>query len=438
MTLSEQTISALLFFSENSLPQERDRYPDTMLAQVLGLNQEREDPDEHRYGGRLLEQFDVFVTGTMAHDTFIARLCLALPGEGTEERWEQLKHAQDSILGDFLKDETNAIPWAISMLCFAAVPANSGRSQLATQHQSLVSTYGEPGASAEPDSTPYGWLWRVADDTRAFCHGKDTWCRDLLMLIPSDRAARVLDLFVDPLQQGFSRIELYLQKCKHHARQHEAIRLELNQAMKTLQQEMVKHLEDMDFGRLYERPRRLERISWYLMRFLAQKAAVEILLNSLRNNYAAYREHLAGVKLETPLYALEGERILRRIEQMESDLHNASVIQESTYAFQDLQRSAEAGRFERASYLLSGTVAFLAGISLFGSFLEIWGLAIANSGWVAPSGWLRIVLSLVASVSIPVGAACVVARKRVPAIISILVSLATIAAMVVGTLLVNR
>ncbi len=438
MTLSDQTISALLFYSENSLPQERDRYPDTMLAQILGLNQEGGKLDERRYRGHLLGQFDVSVTGTMAYDTFIARLCLALPGEGTEARWDQLKNAHDSILGDLLKDDTNAIPWAITVLCFAAVPASSGRSQLATQHQALVSTYGQPGSSAEPDSTPYGWLWRVVDDTRALCHGKDTWCRHLLLLIPSDRAAKALDLFVDPLQQGFSRIELYLQKCKHHARQHETIRLELNQAIRTLQEEMVKHLGDIDFGRLYERPQRLERISWYLMRFLAQKAAVEILLNSLRNNYTAYGEHLAGVRLETPLYALEGERTLRRIEQMESDLHNASVIQESTYAFQELQRSAEAGRFERASYLLSGTVAFLAGISLFGSFLEIWGLAVSSSGWAAPAGWLRIVLSLVASVSIPVAVASVIARKRVPAIISILVSLATIAAMVVGTLLVNR
>jgi len=438
MTLSDQTLSALLFYSENSLPQERDRYPDIRLAHVLGLSQERDKPDEHRYHGRLLQEFDVSVTGTMAHDTFIARLCLALPGEATEARWEQLKHAQDISLDHFLKDETNAVPWAISMLYFAAVPANSGRSQLTPLHQALVSTCGEPRITAEPDSTAYGWLWRVAEDTRAFRHGKETWCRDLLLLIPNDRAAKVLTLFIDPLQQGFSRVELYLQKCKHHARQHEAIRLQLSQAMKTLQQKMVKHLGAKDFGQPSEKPQRLERIAWHLMRFLAQKAAVEILLNSLRNNCAAYNEHLASVKLETPVYALEGERILRQIEQMESDLRNASVIQESTYAFQDLQRSAQAGRFERASYLLGGTAAFLAGISLFSSFLEIWSLAIENSGWVVPAGWLRLVLSLIASVSIPVAAACVIGRKKVPAIISILVSLAAIAAMVFGTFLINR
>jgi hypothetical protein len=438
MTLSDQTLSALLFYSENSLPQERDRYPDIRLAHDLGLIKEREEPDEHRYRGRLLQEIDVSVRGTMAHDTFIAQLCLALPGEGNEARWEQLKHAQDNVLDDFLKDETNAVPWAISMLCFAAVPANSGRSQLMTLHQALVSTCGEPRIVAEPDSTPYGWLWRVAEDTRAFRHGKETWCRDLLLLIPNDRAAKVLTLFVEPLQQGFSRIELYLQKCKHHARQHEIVRLQLSQAMKTLQQEMVKHLGAMDLGQPNEKPQRMERIAWYLMRFLAQKAAFEILLNSLRNNCMAYNEHLASVKLETQIYELEGERILRQIAQMESDLHNASVIQASTYAFQDLQRSAEAGRFERASYLLGGTAAFLAGISLFGSFLEIWSLAIENSGWVVPAGWLRLVLSLIASVSIPVAVACVFGRKKIPAIIAILVSLVAIAAMVFGTFLINR
>ena len=438
MTLSDQTLSALLFYSENSLPHERAWYPDARLAHVLSLSQEGEKPDESRYRGRLDREFDVSVTGTMAHDTFMVRLCLAISGQETEARWEQLKHAQDKILGNFLGSETNAIPWAISMLYSATVPVTSGRSQLTTLHQELVSTYGEPGGMAEPDSTPYGWLWRVADDTRSFRHDKETWCRDLLLLVPNDRAVWVLDNFVDPFQHGFSRIELHLQKCKHHAHQHESIRLQLNEAIRTLQQEMVKHLGAMDFGRLHEKPQGLERIAWHLMRFLAQKAAVEILLNSLRNNYAAYSEHLAIAQLETPIYAVEGERVLRRIEQMESDLRNANVIQESTYAFQDLQRSAEAGRFERASYLLGGTAAFLAGISLFNSFLEVWSLAIENSGWVVPVGWLRIVLSLSASVSIPVAVAFVIARKKVPAIISILVSLAVIAAMILGTVLVNR
>jgi hypothetical protein len=437
VTLTDQTLSSLLFYSENSLPQERDRYPDARLAQILGLSQERES-DEHHYRGHLLHEVDVSVSGTMAHDTFITRLTLALPGEGTEARWEQLKHLQNDLVCDFLKNETNAVPWALSMLWFASVPASSGRSELMTQRQALISACGEPGIAAEPDSTPYGWLWRVAEDTRAFCHGKETWRRDLLLLIPNDRAAKVLTHFVDPLQQGFSRIELHLQKCKHHARQYETIRLELNQAVKSLQQEMVKHLGTMDIGQLHGEPQRLEQIAWHLMRFLAQKAAVEILLNSLRNNYAAYSEHLAGMELETPVYALEGNKTLRQIEQMESDLRNASVIQESIYAFQDLQRSAEASRFERASYLLGGTAAFLAGISLFSGFMEIWNLTIENSGWVVPAGWLRLILSLIASVSIPVAAAYVIGRKRVLAIISILVSLAVIAAMILGTLLINR
>jgi hypothetical protein len=97
VTLTDQTLSSLLFYSENSLPQERDRYPDARLAQVLGLSQERE-PDEHRCSGCLLQKFDVSVVGTMAHDTFITRLSLALPGEGTEARWEQLKHLQNDLL----------------------------------------------------------------------------------------------------------------------------------------------------------------------------------------------------------------------------------------------------------------------------------------------------------------------------------------------------
>ena len=106
--------------------------------------------------------------------------------------------------------------------------------------------------------------------------------------------------------------------------------------------------------------------------------------------------------------------------------------------FQDIQRSAESSRFERASYLLGGTAALLAGISLFNSLLDIWSLSLENSGWLLPASWLRILLALAASAAIPLAATWFIARKKAAAWLALLVSLAALAGMLLSTILVNR
>ena len=129
--------------------------------------------------------------------------------------------------------------------------------------------------------------------------------------------------------------------------------------------------------------------------------------------------------------------VTRQVEQIENDLQNVDVVQESVYLIQDIQRGAEASRFERASYLLGYTAALLAGISLFNSFLDIWSLVLENSPWMLPAAWLRITLSLVASVAIPLAATWLIARMKWHALIASLVSLMTVAAMFLITFLSN-
>ncbi len=165
-----------------------------------------------------------------------------------------------------------------------------------------------------------------------------TWQRDLLLVVPEDRAQKVQSAFIDNFHQGFTRIELYLQKCKHLARQHEKIRGDLAGAITLLQDEMLEHLGNSDFSQIHAEPVLMEHMSHQLMRFLTQKAAVEILLNSMRTNLTLFQEHLERMKLNTASYQQESQRMTRQIEQLETDLQNAGVIQDSAYAIQDIQR----------------------------------------------------------------------------------------------------
>ncbi len=197
---------------------------------------------------------------------------------------------------------------------------------------------------------------------------------------------------------------------------------------------MLEHLVSADFSQIQAEPVLMEEMSRQLMRFLTQKAAVEILLNSMRTNLTLFQEHLERMKLNTASYQQESHRMTRQIEQLETDLQNAAVVQDSATAIQDIQRGAEGSRFERASYMLGYTAALLAGISLFNSFLDIWSLVVENSAFTLPPAGLRIALSLLASVAIPLAATWIITRRKLHALIASLISLVTIIAMVLVTL----
>jgi len=436
MTLSNPTLLTLFFFSEHDLPRSKEQYPEAKLARTLGVTLEAQQPGISSCHGKLAQEVEAVVTACMAHDTDITSLKICIPGEGSPTSWQRLLEAEENVVKDLVSGSDHK-PWAVSRIFCAEVTGSSPSRVLADHFRSLANLLKVESTADRPDSTPFGWLWTVAERVPAPDEHPGIARRDLLLLIPVDRAANVYPVFIDPMRQGLSRIELYLQKCQHHARQHEIVRNQLSRAMQTLQQSMVSQLGDIDFSQIQKEPVALEQISQHLMRFMAQKAALELLTNSLRSNLSALTEHLARVRLETPSYTLEKEKMRRQIEQMESDLTNAAVIQESTTSFQDIQRSAESNRFERASYLLGGTAALLAGISLFNSLLDIWSLSLENSGWDLPASWLRILLSLAASVAIPLAATWFIARKKKPAIICLVISLAALAGMLLSTLLVN-
>jgi|GEM_PF-2286845 len=434
MTITKPSLVALFFFVD---PETGGFHPAQQLAQNLNWQPSPQQPSTTVYEGIFQELARLSLAEQKTHDTLILQATATSLGEENDSHWKAISSAIDQITQRIGTEGKEQYPWAVSRLFYASVPAGVTGNALFDAVTPLFNENNVPTATKKPETTPFGWLWTLNDGFMQLSHTRKIWQRDLLLVIPDDRVQKVKQYFVDNLHQGFSRIELYLQKCKHLARQHESIQGELSRAITMLQQEMLEHLVTSDFSQIHTEPVLMEHMSRQLMRFLTQKAAVEILLNSLRSNLNLYTEHLERIKLDTPTYAIEKARVARQVEQIESDLHNASVIQDSAYAVQDIQRGAEASRFERASYLLGGTAALLAGISLFNSFLEIWSLALENSSWMMPAGWVRIFLSLLASISIPLAATWFISRKKLHALVSTLISLAAITAMVLTTILSN-
>ena len=437
MQLTDPRLDCTLYYSTNALSKGPGEGPLQVVADKLAL---QNDPDQTGVNASqcvLNDAVSTVMESCVAHDTLMLRLSFSLLEPNALDFWPHLLKALATLQHDHLSGGSLVQPWGLTRLFYASLVGRGSSLGLIEAQQALQAVLDGSPTPTAPDTTPYGWLWLVKESWGEWDGGQRIWMRDLLLLTPEDRSEKVRSYFIQPFGSGLSRIELYLQKSKHHARQYEGISAHLNRAMVTLQNEMAGHLGGLDFSKIYREPVELERISQYLMRFLGQKAAVEILLNSLRNNFIDFQEHLDLVKLDNPLYEQEKRALARQIEQIESDLQNAQVIQDSTYALQDIQRAAEGSRFEHASYLLGVTAALLAGIGLFNSFLEIWSLALENSGLQLPAPWLRIVLSLLASVVIPLGAIYLVGRKKKQAIVMLLVSLLSVAAMVLSTILVN-
>ena len=382
----------------------------------------------------ILPDIELSLSSIPTHDTLILQTMFTSNAEA--QPWESLQTAYNQILGWIIDTKQEKIPWAVSCIFHLCFPPGENHRFLHETAYSL-SEYIQPGKPpGKQEKSPYGWFWSF-EDGFVDQQRQKTWQRDLLLITPQARTETVDALFLNHPHQGLIRLELYLQKCKHLARQHNSIRETLNRDISLLREEMLEHLVASDFNRIHEEPRLMEKMSRQLMRFLTQKATVEILLNSLRSNQVLFSEHLERVKLESQHYEKQQAWITRQVEQIENDLQNVDVVQESVYLIQDIQRGAEASRFERASYLLGYTAALLAGISLFNSFLDIWSLVLENSSWMLPDAWLRITLSLVGSVAIPLAATWLIARRKWHAMIAMLVSLLTVIAMFLVTILSN-
>jgi len=431
MTLSNKTLTALFFYMHDV---SKGCHPVEELAKQLGL---QAGSKENFFQGLYQQSIPIELIDCQAHDSLILQIKLKIPESKSDQPWQFVNNIFNEIAGEIYSKDQQQIPWAMSRLFYGCLSSAPPGKALVDNYVDYCQQMKISNKQKQPEMTPFGWLWGMNDKSLSTFDETKVWQRDFLLIIPEERFNKVKTLYIDPLRQGFIRIELYCQKCKHLARQHEVVRSDFSLAIKTLQNEFLEQICTSDFSQIHTEPILMEKMSRQLMRFSAQKAAVELLLNSLRNNLSSLGEHLDRVKMDTPAYAHETAKLTRQIEQIEVDLQNANVIQESTCAIQDIQRSTEGSRFERASYLLGGSAGLLAGISLFNSFLDIWSLVLDNSPWVIPPAWVRIPLSLIASISISLAAIWLISRKKPHRLIASLISLAALGAMFISTFLIN-
>lgn len=426
-------LSLLLLFRSHQPMRE---HPEALQVKHFGLESESTSGAERVYHGMLGGGEDCRLRALLAHDTYVVRCDLTL--ERTlppAEAWEVLTLHGNAIV-NLYAEVGELLPWASTWLYHAVLPVG-------TVPDAIPDAFANLGVSQSPsgpalEATPYGWLTLLATSERLLT--SEAACRErrLLLLVPEERAEKVRRYFLDPLMQGWARIERHLHKAAHHVRLQQEVSQALRQDILRLREQMSTAASTMDFADIYRESHELEQVSTALMTFLNQKAHAEMVLQSLRINLHDFVLALEEVKLTTPLYEQEKTRLTQHIEQLQSDLDYARVTTESTYAFQEMQRGIENNRLQRASLMLATASALLAGIAIFNSFLDIWALILADSAWHLPPIGLRMALGLLAGISLPASAYMLIERRYRALVLWGCLAMLSVVMAVLSTIWVNQ
>lgn len=461
--LVDPAISLLLLFRANEQPkQQADAICRPWLeSRFLVLDEETVAPESRCVTGQKRAdgthcRLDYCLA---ADDTHLLRLVLTRAGAHPAQAWAELTGLLNEAARRVWEEAGYPRPWAGTQSYLALLPDGTGpeearRLALAEEGPAL-----DARAADDLEGTPFGWLGK-AGDQRLSPGGMPTFLRRLLVLVPEDRAAQVRKSFLEPMDQGLARIELYLHKALHHARLYaeptlqadataggparalagESRREQLEAARQVLEETSDRALKTLDFSQVHRERLELEAVTRELMLLLAQKGRVEILLNSLDINLRNVRQHLEYVKLESPLYLGDVRRLEGQREQIQADLRYADATVRAAQTIQDIQHGEEAMRLERSSFLLGGAAAVLAGVAIFDSFLDIWNLAVEKSAPPVnlPSPLLRVALGLAAAVGGPAAAYWAVERRWLRAVAASLLVLLAVGLAIVSTMWVNR
>lgn len=412
-TYNDLSLSCLVLFSESQLQPAalEEEFTHFFSSRNWQMDAEKQGGGERRYTGSAGD-YQCQCSWVPAHDVLLLRVQFLLPGQASLSAFLKLSSTLKSGLAGFWEHAEVFKPWALTLLYQLPISSEITLSEAERLSGEIRAQIGVQAQQAECYPSPYGILSMLEESEYPQSGDSCIWKRSLLLLTPEDRLPKVASLFLQPLNQGLNRIELYLHKCLHLTRQYFLIQNKLSESQAKLRNLVSSELIDKDLEDVRQENRELDRIANVLMRLLVMKAQLDILLNSLTLNLKAYQDHLDLVQLEIPLYAKKATRLGRYIESLQVDIENARIAIESSYTFQEIQRSLEASRFERASFLLGATAALLAGVTIFNSYLDIWSLVVNDSNLVLPSPLIRMLLGLLAAVSWPLAAFWGAMRKK--------------------------
>jgi hypothetical protein len=359
--------------------------------------------EEKRYTGRAGD-FQCEVAWVLVYDVLMIRVQFIMEDQAPLSKFAIMRSSLDTDLAELTESSALFKPWAMTTIYQLSVSSEITLTDAQNLTVKVQQTLGLEIQQPEICPTPYGVLSLLGEAERTASDKSCLFTRTMLIITPEGRLTKVSSHFLKPLNQGVNRIELYLQKCEHLVRQYFLIQNNLAESQEKLHSLVSAELIDKDLDDIRRENQELDRISTVLMRLLVMKAQLDILLNSLTLNLKAYKDHLDLMKLEISLYDKKTARLGRYIESLQVDIENAKIAIESSYTFQEIQRSLEASRFERASFLLGATAALLAGVTIFNSYLDIWILVISDTNLVLPSPLIRMLLGLLAAVSWPLAA----------------------------------
>jgi hypothetical protein len=426
-TVLSPSLTVYLFFLERHLT---DKEAERKLVNDLGLTLTAESEDGRHYEGRIGEDIVVRLRTRQAHDNLVVRFDLTLEGERPISGWAHLHRIWEEMSARWDGETGTDSLWGVSLLYHGTLPKGVTPQRLPPPLDL------PPDWATRLEATAYGWL-SVLGRSGQPLSSTSRLVNRYLLLIPAERAEKVARVFLEPLTQGMTRIELYFQKALHHGRQQILVSQALGRATLSLRQSMTRAVSTLDFSNLYREFRELEDISRLLMTVLNQKAHAEMLLQSLRVNLQNFEEALEEVQFHPALYESERARLARQAEQLESDLRYAETMLQSAYAFQEMQRGIENNRLQRASVMLGTAAALLAGITIFNSFLDIWALILEGSGWSLPPMGLRMGIGLLAGVSWPLATYWAIERRRKMVILWVCLGVLSFVLALVSTLWVN-
>jgi hypothetical protein len=434
-TIIRPAVSTLQFYSARHVDDAaRDTLAEPWVTRFGPVARE-DDTNEWRCGGDLPGGVSCAVRWIRAHDTLIQRSELSLVGPASPEVLASLRTQLDALLEALELPPAAPMPWAESHLYVGELPG--GGVAAPTSELESAGLRLPLGWSGQLEATPFGWVWATEDES-GFRRGRPIHQRTLMLLIPEPRASRVKPVLLEPSSQGVVRIELYMQKCGHHARQYHILRSTLLDSQESLQTGMLMSLRTTDFSEVYREHRELEDLARRLMHFQSLRAQGEILHSSMQSNLESLTEHLEFVKFESVHYDDEIARLRRTIEQLQQDLHNAQIVSDSTYSLHEIQQSVQSTRMERAGFLMGGAAAVLAAVAIFNSFLDIWSLTVEGTDLALPTPGLRILLSALAAIGWSVGAYWLVERRRLRAAIALALGFGALTAAALTTILTHR